>query len=300
MKNIIFIAIALFTFKANAQQLTIFSQYMIDNYNINPAAAGTYDYMPISLQVRQQWVGFNEAPRTQQISGHMNIKDHHGAGLKIYNDKLGPLSRISVQGSYAYHIEIDRDYHLSLGMSFMMNQHKLDASSFNLVSQTDQSLNQAGYTSTNFDADFGAYFYADEFYIGVSAPQLFQNKYKFSDSLSTLTKQTRHYYLSGGYKIEANSDWDVEPAFLMKATQNSPVQFDLTTRVHYKDMFWGGATWRIKDAVSVMAGMVYEGFAFGYSFDFTTTDIRNYSNGTHEIYLGYRIPNKSLPSFSRY
>lgn len=300
MKNIIIITIAFFSLKANAQQLTIFSQYMIDNYNINPAAAGTYDYMPISLQVRQQWVGFNEAPRTQQISGHMSIKEHHGAGLKIYNDKLGPLSRISVQGSYAYHIEIDRDYHLSLGMSFMMNQHKLNGSSFNMVSQTDQTLNQASYTSTNFDADFGAYFYSDEFYIGVSAPQLFQNKYKFSDSLSTLTKQARHYYLSGGYKIEANSDWDVEPAFLMKATQNAPVQFDLTTRVHYKDMFWGGATWRIKDAVSIMAGMVYEGFAFGYSFDFTTTDIRNYSNGTHEIYLGYRIPNKKLPAFSRY
>ncbi len=300
MKKLIIIALLLISSNINAQQLNMFTQYMIDNYNINPAAAGAYDYMPISLQVRQQWVGFNEAPRTQQVSTHMNIKGHHGVGVKIYNDKLGPLSRVSAQGSYAYHVEIDRDYHLSLGLSFMMNQHKLNASSFNLMSQTDQTLNQAGYTSTNFDADFGAYFYSDEFYVGVSAPQLFQNKYKFSDSLNTLNKQTRHYYFSGGYKIEANSDWKVEPAFLMKSTMNAPVQFDLTTRVHYKDMFWGGATWRIKDAVSLMAGMVYEGFVFGYSFDFTTTDIRNYSSGTHEIYLGYRIPTKKLPSFARY
>jgi type IX secretion system PorP/SprF family membrane protein len=298
--KLIIVALLFVGINANAQQLNFFSQYMIDNYNINPAAAGMYDYMPISLQVRQQWVGFNEAPKTQQISTHMNIKDHHGAGLKLYNDVLGPLNRISAQGTYAYHVEIDRDYHLSFGLSFMMNQHKLNASGFNIQSQTDQTLNQAGYTSTNFDADFGALFYADEFYIGFSAPQLFQNKYKFTDTLSALSKQVRHYYISGGYKIEANRDWKVEPVFLIKAVQNAPLQADISARVHYKDMFWGGASWRIKDAVSIMAGMVYEGFVFGYSFDFTTNDIRNYSSGTHEIYLGYRIPSKKLPGFSRY
>lgn len=301
MKNrIVLIAVLLISINSNAQQLTFFSQYMIDNYNINPAAAGAYDYMPISLQVRQQWVGFEEAPSTQQISTHMNIQGHHGAGLKVYNDKLGPLSRVSVQGSYAYHIEIDRDYHLSLGMSFMMNQHRLNTSNFNLVSSTDLTLNQAGYSSTNFDADFGVYFYSDEFYVGVSAPQLFQNKYKFTDSLNSLSKQTRHYFFSGGYRIEANSDWDVEPAFLMKATMNAPVQFDVSTRVHYKDMFWGGLSWRIQESVSAMAGIIYENFVFGYSYDFTTTDIRNYSSGTHELFLGYRIPTKKLPGFARY
>ncbi len=149
------IALLLWGANVKAQQLTFFSQYMVDNYNVNPAAAGAYDYMPISLQIRQQWVGFNEAPGTQQLSAHMKIQDHHGAGLRFYNEKLGPLNRISVQGSYAYHIEIDRDQHLSLGLSFMMNQHRLDGSNFNLNSQTDQVLNQAGFTSTNFDADFG-------------------------------------------------------------------------------------------------------------------------------------------------
>ena len=263
--KLIIVALLFVGINANAQQLNFFSQYMIDNYNVNPAAAGMYDYMPISLQVRQQWVGFNEAPKTQQISTHMNIKDHHGAGLKLYNDVLGPLNRISAQGTYAYHVEIDRDYHLSFGLSFMMNQHKLN-----------------------------------EYYIGFSAPQLFQNKYKFTDTLSALSKQVRHYYISGGYKIEANRDWKVEPVFLIKAVQNAPLQADISARVHYKDMFWGGASWRIKDAVSIMAGMVYEGFVFGYSFDFTTNDIRNYSSGTHEIYLGYRIPSKKLPGFSRY
>jgi len=292
-------ALLLVSLKVNGQQLTFVSQYNVDNYITNPAAAGSYDYSPIAMSFRQQWVGFNEAPKTQMITGHMNIQKHHGVGIKIYNDVVGPLSRISIQGTYAYHVEIDRKQRLSFGLSFMANQHKLDATSFNLESTTDQTLNNAILKSTNIDADFGMYYYSEDYYAGISIPQLFQNKYTFGDNIDKLNKQIRHYYLSGGYKFEINREYKIEPSFLMKAAKNAPTQFELTTRLHYDDMLWGGITWRVKDAVSVMAGIVYENFVFGYAFDFNTTNIRNYSSGTHEIYIAYRISEQNKPSFAR-
>jgi len=300
MKTITILTTLLLTsLNLKAQQLTFVSQYMVDNYLTNPAAAGTYDYSPIALSFRQQWVGFDEAPKTQFLTGHMKVADHHGVGLKIYNDVVGPLSRISFQGTYAYHVEIDRDQSISFGLSIMGNQHKLDANSFNLESQNDQVLASTQLKSGNIDADFGVYYFTDDYYAGISIPQLFQNKYKFGDNIEGLNKQIRHYYLSGGYKFEINRDYKIEPSFLLKAAQNAPTQFELTTRIHYDDMLWSGLTWRVKDAISIMAGITYESFVFGYAFDVTTTNIRNFSSGSHEIYLAYRLGSKGKMSFAR-
>ena len=297
--RILIIAVLLLSIKVNAQQLTFSSQYMVDNYITNPAAAGAYEYSPIALSARQQWVGFNDAPSTQMLTAHMNLQDHHGVGLKLYNDMVGPLSRLSFQGTYAYHVEIDRDQTISFGLSFMVNQHKLDGSEFNIESQTDQILNNVSMSSTNFDADFGIQYYTEDYFVGVAIPQLFQHKYSFGDNFEGLNKQIRHYYLIGGYKIKVDRHYKIEPSFLMKAAANAPVQFDVSARLHYDDKLWAGLSWRIKDAVSVMLGVNYDEFAFGYSFDFTTNDIRNYSSGTHEIYIAYKISKRNRPSFAR-
>jgi len=297
--RILSIAFLLLGLKVNAQQLTFMSQYMVDNYIMNPAAAGSYEYSPIALSARQQWVGFSDAPSTQMITAHMNMKDHHGVGVKLYNDMIGPLSRISLQGTYAYLVEIDRDQTLSFGLSFMFNQHKLDGSGFNIENQTDNVLHNATMSSTNFDADFGVQYYTEDYFVGLSIPQLFQHKYSFGDNIEGLNKQIRHFYFMGGYKIEIDRHYKIEPSFQIKAASNAPVQIDLNARIHYDDKFWGGLSWRIKDAVSIMLGVNYDEFAFGYSFDFTTNAIRNYSSGTHEIYIAYKISKRKRPSFAR-
>lgn len=294
--SIVFLLLGL---RVNAQQLTFMSQYMVDNYIMNPAAAGSYEYSPIALSARQQWVGFSDAPSTQMLTAHMNVKDHHGVGLKLYNDMIGPLGRISIQGTYAYHVEIDRNQRLSFGLSLMFNQHKLDGSGFNIESQTDNVLTNATMSSSNLDADFGVQYYTEDYYVGLSIPQLFQNKYSFGDNINDLNKQIRHFYFMGGYKIKIDRKYSLEPSFLMKAAPNAPVQFDVNARLHYDNKFWGGLSWRIKDAVSVMLGVNYDEFAFGYSFDFTTNDIRQFSSGTHEIYVAYKISDRNRPSFAR-
>lgn len=300
LNKLLGIGLMLTALHAKAQQLEFVSQYMVDSYITNPAAAGAYDYAPISLTVRQQWVGFSEAPKTQGLSAHTNINNHHGVGLRLYNDVVGPLNRVSVQGSYAYHIQIDRYQKLSLGLSFLMNQHRLDGSSFNVESTTDQLLTNATLKSTNFDADFGIYYYSKDYYLGVSVPQLFQNKYKFGDNIEDLSEQVRHFYATGGYKFEVNNDFSIEPSFLMKAVFNAPLQFEISSRFHYRDLLWGGLSWRVKDAAVLMAGVQYENFVLGYAFDMSTNDLRDFSSGTHELYLAYRIPLKTKrTSFAR-
>jgi hypothetical protein len=55
-------------------------------------------------------------------------------------------------------------------------------------------------------------------------------------------------------------------------------------------MVWGGLSYRLKDAISVLLGYIYdEQFYFGYAYDIGTTDLRKFNSGTHEIMIGYRF-----------
>ena len=52
---------------AYGQQMPQFSQYMRNQYMVNPAAAGMYDFLDITIGGRMQWLGFNNAPKTSYL-----------------------------------------------------------------------------------------------------------------------------------------------------------------------------------------------------------------------------------------
>jgi type IX secretion system PorP/SprF family membrane protein len=147
--------------------------------------------------------------------------------------------------------------------------------------------------------DFGAgiYVYSTEkkWYAGASVPQIFQEQIKFFNAeTSSLSKLATHMYITGGYKFTLNDDFKLEPSTCIKFVNPAPVQFDLGVRAIYKDMIWLGGAYRSMDAVSAMVGYILmQNVTLAYSYDFTTTNIRKYSSGTHEIMIGIRF-NKSI------
>jgi type IX secretion system PorP/SprF family membrane protein len=293
MKKLLYIGLVLLTTNAvKAQQLTFNSQYMMNQYLINPAAAGTQDYTSIATSFRQQWAGFKDAPRTQMLTANGKIGESMGVGGILYNDVTGPLRNIGITGSYAYHIKTSDNTKLSLGLSLSLVQHVLDGSAFLLHDEVDQTLNGASMKSLNPDAAFGAYYYGENFFLGAAVPQLIQKKYNFGDSKLDSTKHVRHYYISGGSEFELSDDFDLEPSVLFKATEASPIQFDINARLIYKENLWIGASYRNKESVVAMLGMKRENFLIGYSYDYLVSKIRNYSAGTHELYIEFQIGKK--------
>ena len=284
----------------SAQQLTFSSQYMLNPYMVNPGAAGSRDYIPIALTFRQQWAGFDQAPRTQTLSAHMSLNDHHGVGMMFYNDVMGPLKRLNFQATYAYHVEFKDHSKLGLGVSAIGKQNVLDGSMLNLNSTSDQILTNATLKSTNFDVNFGAFYYTKKLYLGISAFQLFQDKYKFGANMTDATKQIRHYYVTGGYEFALGDKWTITPSTLIKLAQNTPGQFEINVKGKYNDVVWGGVTYRHNAAIVLMAGGTWKDVVLGYAYDMSTNDLKNYSSGTHEIYLAYRLRiNKKVSSTSR-
>jgi len=274
-----------------AQQSPHFTQYMFNDFVINPAIAGTNDFYQIRSNHRFQWIGITDPPLTNTLSFYgPHGKMPMGFGAYFYNDVTGPTSRTGITGSYAYNIEITKGVRLSGGLSFGLMQYKLDGTQVNPKDIADLAIQPVVNAAYMPDAAIGFYLYARDYYAGFSTNQLLNNKLKIYDVKNGLNKLKSHFYLTGGYKYRIDEDFVVEPSAIIKVTSPKAFQFDLTARVIYQNMFWGGVSFRMKDAFSVLLGYNYDDkFSFGYAYDMGINGLKGYNNGSHELMIGYRF-----------
>lgn len=295
MKKIVFILLVIVCVaKLSAQQLPQYSNYMINDYAMNPAIGGVNPYFEAKSNNRYQWVGITDAPRTYILSVNGATKSlKMGLGGLLFTDIVGPTRRTGFSLSYAYHLKVAEKVKVSLGISGGLLQFAVDGSKITLHDPSDNIIS-SGYQSVLLP-DFGAGIYAystdRKWYVGVSVPQVLQNKIKFFDyTTSTLSKLATHIYATAGYKFSLNDDFKIEPSTCIKYVSPAPLQFDIGLRAIYKDKIWIGGAFRYLDAVSAMIGYVMqENITFAYSYDFTTTNIKKYSTGTHELMIGIKF-----------
>jgi len=292
MKKIILLA-AMFLMimsYSKAQQMPLYSQYMMNGFLLNPAMAGNVDYIPLRLTVRQQWVGINDAPSTQAISGHYLFNNKKmGLGGYIYNDMFGPIRQTGLQACYAYHLTLGTNNKLAFGLAFKAFQFEYDETALTVIDESDPVVQNAKESTFVPDADFGVYFYDNEhkYFAGLAATQLIELDIKLDES--NKNSMVRHYYLTGGYKFKVSEEFDVEPSILGKATEKTPFQLDFNAKGYYKKNYWLGVSYRSSSDIVAILGIKVDKYYIGYSFDYPFSNINNYSTGSHEIMIGFNI-----------
>lgn len=275
---------------ANTQQLPLYSQYMMNGFLLNPGITGSMDYIPIRITARQQWTGIESAPSTQAISAHgLLVNKHMGVGGYIFNDMFGPISSTGLQASYAYHLTLNKNSKLGLGLSLSAFQFKLDEGNLESIDAGDEALTGAVESTFVPDANFGAYLYAENYFVGISGAQLIQYKIKLHEELAGNNQMIRHYYLTGGYQFKLGEEFDLQPSIMVKGTEKTPLQLDFNLKGFYKKNYWLGVSYRTSDAIIGIIGLKYDRYYIGYAFDYTFSPLKNYSNGSHEIMLGINL-----------
>ena len=288
--------------KVQAQQLPQFTQYMFNNYIVNPAVAGVYNYYQVRTNNRFQWAGIPDAPQTFSLSAYgPHAKKDMGFGGYFYRDQTGPTSRTGGLFSYSYNMPINKEMRISGGLSlgfliFGVDGSKLDLGDFS-YGVIDPAMYRTSKSIFTPDASIGFQLYSSYYFAGISAHQLFGQKlYKsllprggeFQDTIYGINKLKQHFTVSGGYMYMLNRDWDFEPSALIKYMFGAPVQVDLNIKANYRKKIWGGLSFRWQDGISILFGYNHEGkYIFGYSFDYSLTSIGKYNAGSHEIMLGY-------------
>lgn len=289
-KIIIIIFVVALNITAKAQQDQMISQYMFNGLFLNPAYAGSHKYFTSSLLHRSQWVDFPGAPKTYilAIDGLLPTKgENMGVGLMVGHDKIGATEQTDIYANYAYQLKLSKGrlaFGLKAGASnYVFNNNAIvwDEGDVNFATKRTAWLPKFG---------FGTYYFADNWYAGISVPTLmaYDANRNFGVDVNEASFLNRHYYLYGGYVFKLNEKFKLKPSTLVKYLPAAPVQADINLNLLYNDQFWIGASYRSNSAIVFMVEYQTNArFRVGYAYDLTTTRIRNYSTGTHEIMIGY-------------
>ena len=303
MKKSLIVILVCLAALTKAQQLPMYSQYLTNDFILNPAIAGSKSYFPIQINSRTQWSGLGTiAPKTNTLSYHMPVAhDAIGIGAIVMQDETGPYSQIGVTLSFAYHVQLDEDdvTRLSLGLSGLMTQHTLNQD--DLTFHNPDPEFQGSYSKMVPDASFGAYLYSKNFSLSASAHQLFESTFKESvQDIFGDNSQVRHYFAHASYRIDIHSDLAIEPSLLVKSTEVSLTQLDLNARVIIDNNYWAGLSLRSSKSLVVLAGLNMGSLFLSYSYDYGISSLSSVASGSHEISLGFNINDKRKRRHSYY
>ncbi len=330
VKQIIFAGILLFmTIAVEAQQRPYYTQYIMNNYIINPAVAGIENYWDVKASHRMQWVGLQDAPVTTYLTIHGPLhkseyaresattfhasgsnprgdaywrdyeapEPHHGVGFTILNDKTGPLNRFAAYGTYSYHLSLSPRTSLAMGVSGGITNMSLDASKLDFGNTTiDPAVAGSGIINRlKPDVSAGLWLYSKDYFLGFAAQQIIPQQLAFSDNTVYVQqgKLLPHMFLSAGYRLQMTEDISLLPSLLVRYITPLPIGFDVNAKIQYQDLIWAGASYRYKDGFAAMVGLnVNNNINIGYSYDIQTSALNTVSHGTHEILIGFLLGNR--------
>lgn len=315
-----------FVGSAFSQQMPQYSQYLRNQYMVNPGAAGVYDFVDVTVGGRWQWTGFGDEPRTAYLSVTSPLnptpkpkynpalrisngpvrnpeiktgKFKHAVGGQLIADQYGAFRTMTVAGTYAIHMPVSKNYNLSFGTRLGLTNNTFLREKAQVLNIVDPTL---GYTDATYDSyssnnasrwimDIGAglYLYSNKTFFGIAADRLTKDMVEFGSGSANFNTQP-HFNVTLGHKFPLNENLSLTPAVLAKFMKPAPVSVEGSLQLEYKEWLWLGASYRHKDAVVGMVGLnINNMFKMGYSYDFSLSRFNDFSGGGHELILGIML-----------
>ncbi len=293
-----------FSFLGRAQQQSLYTNYLLNSYAYNPAVAGAQPYTQANMSYRNQWSGFDGAPKTYLMSlyGPMKKAKNVALGGMIISDKTGLISTNTGYLTFAYHLKINKKTKLGFALSGGMKQYTVRLYDVKAYDKGDEYLAGSSTLNANvFDANAGLYLHGERFFFGLSSMNMLNNKITWKNPTGRLVP---HYYGVIGYNIKLSKDFSLQPSILCKYNNKTlfgkyrvslPVQIDYSLKLSFKNMVWIGGNYRTDDAASFMLGVtVIKKLNIAYAFDYSVSAIKKYNQGSHEICLNYNFIKKKV------
>jgi len=311
MKKLLLSALVIFTTVSYAQQDPQFTQNMFNKLAVNPGYAGVNNAYCGTLLSRQQWMGFEGRPQTNLFSFDAKIRPfdrfNSGVGLTVWQDELGPEKTFSAKLAYAFHKNIGNGL-LSVGIDGGIYNKTINGKwitpGFLGDGSEDPSIPQGEASDLSFDMGVGAYYTTTDFYVGISSTHLTAPVLSGKAKQSSFNNYTlaRHFYIMGGYNISFSSPFVLKPSIFIKSDVSS-TQVDVNAMLEYNEFVWAGLSYRYEDAIALLAGVnvpMIDGLKVGVSYDYNTSILNEYNNGSLEFMLGYCYPIKNPLKIQRY
>ena len=295
LKRLIFIiALAcLAEASVKAQYDPSYSHYWAMEPSFNPASVGKDNKLNVVGAYGLDFSGYEHNPNTFYVGADMPLyflKQYHGVGISILNDKLGVFThqRISVQYAFRHHLFGGM---LSAGVQVGMLFEKFDGSKLDPEEASDPALTQSEVNGNSLDFGAGLYYTHRNWYVGASVQHLNSPLVELGETNELQINRT--YYLTGGYNIKLRNPFLTIPVSALVRYDGTACRTDLTARVvysHEKRMLYGGVSCSPTNSVTAFIGGTFHGINVGYSYEMYT-GATAFKNGSHGLFVSYQTDN---------
>jgi type IX secretion system PorP/SprF family membrane protein len=289
------LGLTLLSLQSIAQQDPQFTQYMYNMSVINPAYATAEEgILNLGGLYRTQWVGIDGAPKTGSFFAHTPINDKIEMGISFTNDNIGDVvNENNIYADFAYVLPVGIESKISFGLKAGVTLFDTNFDGFMLQSggtSTDQAFDE-NISKAFPNLGIGAFFFANNYYLGLSAPNMLRTKHLENENgIKATGVQNVHYFFTGGYVFDIDEKLKFKPSFMGRAVKGAPLALDVTASVLINEKLEAGLGYRLGDAMSALINFrVTPELRVGYAYDYTTSNLGDYNSGSHEIFILFDV-----------
>ncbi|WP_411030115.1 type IX secretion system membrane protein PorP/SprF [Spongiimicrobium sp. 3-5] len=290
--RIVFLTLLFFcaTFLALGQKEPQYTQYMYNIGSFNPAYVGSVETAEIATLYRAQWIDIDGAPRTIRVGANIPLaNDKHGLGFNVVNDQLGPTTQTFIDVAYSFQVNVSEDTKLSFGIDAGGALLDVDFTKGTFENPSEPLLNTQELNKFYPTVGAGTFLYSDDWYLGLSVPNFLTSVINDEEIAAFVNEQVQFNFI-GGYVFDLSDGLKFKPAFLVNYLEGAPVNINVSTNFLISDVFTLGASYRVDNAVSGLAGFqISSGTFLGYSYDYNTNGLGEFSQGSHEVILKFYL-----------
>ena len=284
---IVLMAVLLFQ-DAQAQQDPQYTQYMYNMSVINPAYAGSKESLSFTALYRDQWSGFDGHPITFAFTAHSPISDRVGLGISAVKDELGPISETNLYADFSYTIPVNNRVKLALGLKAGATFHKVGLSTLELQDPNDPFLSE-NINNTYPNVGAGAFLYGNNYYIGVSVPNLL-NSVHLDENGIKYGSEVNHYFATAGFIFDVSNNLRLKPSIMVKGAVDAPVSYDGNLNALFYDTFELGVSYRIEQTFSGLIGFqLTDNIKVGYAYDHVSGGLSAIARSSHEVFFAFDL-----------
>jgi type IX secretion system PorP/SprF family membrane protein len=244
-------------------------------------------------------MGLNGAPETQVFSAHMPLKNPSWAtGLRFQTENIGGRSQLKARlsGNHRWHLGSG---HLNLSVCAGLWRQQLKTSELEARDPADPILEQPRLQRTVPLADLALMFVSDRWFAGIESGGATRTSIQWTDG-STARAYT-HIVSTAGWMKKLGPRHLMQVSALAKWAEGNLYQWETDLSVLLYNFVWVGTGYRYQSGITAFT-MVQAGphFRLGYSFDYSTQSLKNYQDGSHEIFLGISIGKNKKPSIRNF
>lgn len=286
-----------------AQDPAVFNHYVQSPIILNPAAAGFNGEYRVMLNTRAAWAGFEEAPRTLALRANGPIGESFGIGFTYATESAARRARNKGQVDFSFKLGFGKDeqgnaaFEGALGFFLEYQRFTIDPSVLQnpVIDMSDPRLLEGIDGENRFDAGIGFYgSYLKNTFGGLTINNLVANRLE-DISGRTVNEGLNYTFLLGHHFQMENNGVTLTPSLMMRNVRFAPFMLDVNFQAGFlDDQFIAGLSYRNLGSLGILFGTNLKGFRAYYAYDLGFDGLQQFSNGSHELTIGYVLTRREM------